>query len=261
MGGGAELALSTAAARGPGRRLADRGIDRRARRASSASKTSSSPRRRKSPARSGTTARCWPKTPGSRCARSSSASPAASSPASSSPLSCTSRRRFAAPTYPLLVASQAIPIVVIAPILIVWFGYGIGPKLAIVALICFFPITVNALDGLRSVDPEAIKLMRTPRRLALADLPPGRGARPRCPTSSAAPRSRSRSPSIGAVFAEWAGSSSGLGVLILQSTTPNCETARLFAAVVVLSAMAIALFGLAGPRRAARRHLAIEHRG
>ena len=63
--------------------------------------------------------------------------------------------------YPLLVASQAVPIIVIAPILIVWFGFGIGPKLVVVALICFFPITVNATDGLRSVDREAIKMMRT----------------------------------------------------------------------------------------------------
>ena len=63
--------------------------------------------------------------------------------------------------YPLLVASQTIPIIVVAPILVIWFGFGIGPKLAIVALVCFFPITVNALDGLRSVDPEAIKMMRT----------------------------------------------------------------------------------------------------
>ena len=52
--------------------------------------------------------------------------------------------------YPLLVASQAIPIVVLAPIFVLAFDYGIGPKLAIVALICFFPITVNVLDGLRS---------------------------------------------------------------------------------------------------------------
>ena len=64
-------------------------------------------------------------------------------------------------TYPLLVASQTIPIVVIAPILVVWFGYGIGPKLAIVALVCFFPIAVNTADGLRAVDPDAVKLMRT----------------------------------------------------------------------------------------------------
>jgi NitT/TauT family transport system permease protein/putative hydroxymethylpyrimidine transport system permease protein len=63
--------------------------------------------------------------------------------------------------YPLLVASQTVPIIVVAPILVVWFGYGLGPKLGIIALICFFPITVNTLDGLRSVDPEAIKMMRT----------------------------------------------------------------------------------------------------
>ena len=63
--------------------------------------------------------------------------------------------------YPLLVASQAIPIVVLAPIFVLAFDYGIGPKLAIVALICFFPITVNLLDGLRSVEPELLKLMRS----------------------------------------------------------------------------------------------------
>ena len=51
--------------------------------------------------------------------------------------------------YPLLVASQAIPIVVLAPLFVLAFDYGIGPKLAIVALICFFPLTVNVLDGLR----------------------------------------------------------------------------------------------------------------
>jgi putative hydroxymethylpyrimidine transport system permease protein len=84
-------------------------------------------------------------------------------------------------TYPLIVASQTIPIVVIAPILVVWFGYGIGPKLAIVALICFFPITVNTLDGLRSVDPEATKMMRESKR------------QPHCPMRSAAPRSPSPS--------------------------------------------------------------------
>ncbi len=72
-------------------------------------------------------------------------------------LSPTLRRAF----YPLLVASQTVPIVVVAPILVVWLGFGIGPKLAIIALICFFPITVNTLDGLRSVDPDLVKMMRT----------------------------------------------------------------------------------------------------
>ena len=82
-----------------------------------------------------------------------------------------------------------------------------------------------------------------PRRLPLADPSAGSRRRPRCPTPSAAPRSPSPSPSIGAVFGEWAGSDSGLGHLMLQDNA-QLETARLFAAVVVLSAMAIALFGL-----------------
>ena len=72
-------------------------------------------------------------------------------------LSETLRRAF----YPLLVASQAIPPVAIAPILVVWFGFGLGPKLLLIALVCFFPITVNTLDGLRSVDPQLITMMRT----------------------------------------------------------------------------------------------------
>ncbi|HMI68380.1 MAG TPA: ABC transporter permease subunit, partial [Solirubrobacteraceae bacterium] len=63
--------------------------------------------------------------------------------------------------YPLLVASQAVPIVIVAPLLVVWFGFGIVPKLAIIALVCFFPVVVTTLDALRSVDPDQLKLMRT----------------------------------------------------------------------------------------------------
>lgn len=144
--------------------------------------------------------------------------------------------------YPLIVASQTIPIVVISPILVVWFGYGITPKIVIVALICFFPVTVNVLDGLRSVDPEAVKLMRSLdasrwQRFRRVEAP---AALPNLFTGTKiavviAP--------IGAVFAEWAGSSSGLGHLI-QSDTANFEVARQFATVVVLSALALALIGL-----------------
>jgi len=144
--------------------------------------------------------------------------------------------------YPLIVASQTIPIVVIAPILVVWFGYGIVPKIVIVALICFFPITVAVLDGLRSVDPEAVKMMRSLdasrwQRFRRVEAP---AALPNLFTGAkiavvVAP--------IGAVFAEWAGSSAGLGHLI-QSDTANFEVARQFATVTVLSAMALALMGL-----------------
>ena len=147
-------------------------------------------------------------------------------------------------TYPLLVASQTIPIIVIAPILVVWFGYGIGPKLGIIALICFFPITVNALDGLRSVDPDASKMMRTLdatrwqtfRRVEAPTALPYAFSGAKIAVAVAV---------IGAVFGEWAGSASGLGHLMLQDNA-QLETARLFASVTVLSAMAIALFGLLG---------------
>lgn len=143
---------------------------------------------------------------------------------------------------PLIVASQAIPILVVAPILVVWFGYGTGPKLAIVALICFFPIAVNALDGLRSVDPEAIKMMRTldaSRRQILWRVE----APTALPYAFSGAKIAVAVAMIGAVFGEWAGANSGLGHLILQDNA-QLETARLFASVALLATMAIALFAL-----------------
>jgi putative hydroxymethylpyrimidine transport system permease protein len=155
-------------------------------------------------------------------------------------LSPTLRRAF----YPLLVASQTVPIVVVAPILVVWLGFGIGPKLAIIALICFFPITVNTLDGLGSVDPDLVKMMRT------LDASRGQILR-RIEAPTALPYLFSGAKIavavavIGAVFGEWAGSSSGLGHLIQQASA-QLETARTFAAVVALSTLAILLFALLG---------------
>jgi len=152
-------------------------------------------------------------------------------------LSETLRRAF----YPLLVASQTVPIIVVAPILVVWFGFGIGPKLAIIALICFFPITVNTLDGLRSVDPDAVKMMRS--------LDAGRWQilrRVEAPTALPYAFSGAKIAVavavIGAVFGEWSGASEGLGV-VMNTANANLLVARMFAAVVVLAAMAMALFG------------------
>lgn len=144
--------------------------------------------------------------------------------------------------YPLVVASQTVPILVIAPVLVIWFGFGITPKLVIVALICFFPITVAALDGLRSVDPAAVKLMRTLDASRWQIL-----RRVEAPTAlpftfSGAKIAAAIAP-IGAVFAEWAGSSAGLGRMIIQDGA-HFDVARQFAAVAVLSAIALALFGL-----------------
>jgi ABC-type nitrate/sulfonate/bicarbonate transport system permease component len=144
--------------------------------------------------------------------------------------------------YPLLIGSQTIPIVILAPILVVWFGFGLTPKLVIVALICFFPITVNTLDGLRSVDPDLTKMLRSLgagrlQRLWRAEIPTA------LPYAFSGARVAITVSVIGAVFAEYVGSSEGLGHLINQAQA-QLLTARSFAAVVVLSAMALGLFAL-----------------
>jgi len=145
--------------------------------------------------------------------------------------------------YPLLVGSQAIPIVVLAPIFVLAFDYGIGPKLAIVALICFFPITVNVLDGLRAVDPEQLKLMRSfgasrLRTLRMVELPAS------LPSFFSGLRVAASVSVIGAVFGEWAGADEGLGRLVLLGNN-QLQTPRVYAGIVILTAMAVALFALA----------------
>jgi putative hydroxymethylpyrimidine transport system permease protein len=146
--------------------------------------------------------------------------------------------------YPLLVASQAIPIVVLAPIFVLAFDYGMGPKLAIVALICFFPITVNVLDGLRSVDPELLRLMRSLgasrlQSLIKVELPSA------LPFFFSGLRIAATVSVIGAVFGEWAGADEGLGRLVLLGNN-QLQTPRVYAGIVILTAMAVGLFALTG---------------
>lgn len=142
--------------------------------------------------------------------------------------------------YPLLVGSQAVPVVIVAPLLVVWFGFGILPKLVIIALVCFFPIVVTTLDALRAVDPDELKLLRTLdasrwQAFRYAEAPAA------LPAALSGARIAVAVAVIGAVFAEYAGSSAGLGHLMLQAI-PQLETARAYAAVVLLAAFAIALF-------------------
>ena len=144
--------------------------------------------------------------------------------------------------YPLLVASQAIPIVVLAPIFVLAFDYGIGPKIAIVALICFFPITVNVLDGLRAVDPGHLKLMRSYgasrlRTLRSVELPAA------LPSFFSGLRVAASVSVIGAVFGEWAGADEGLGRLVLRGND-ELQTPRVYAGILLLTLMAVALFSL-----------------
>jgi putative hydroxymethylpyrimidine transport system permease protein len=153
-------------------------------------------------------------------------------------LSNTLRRAF----YPILIGSQTVPIVVLAPILVIIFGYGILPKLVIVALICFFPIVVNGIDGLRSVDDDLIRMMRTLHGtrwgiFKRVEFPAA------LPSFFSGMRIAATFAAIGAVFGEWSGSSQGLGYVMLAAT-PNLLTARIFAAIVFLTAVALMLFGV-----------------
>jgi putative hydroxymethylpyrimidine transport system permease protein len=144
--------------------------------------------------------------------------------------------------YPLLVASQSVPILAIAPILLVWFGWGIAPLVWIIGLICFFPVTVNTLDGLSSVDPEATKMMRTLDASRWQIL-----WRVEAPTALpyffSGAKIAAAVAVIAALFGEWVGAESGLGVLIREDNA-QLATARVFAAVFILSLMALALFAL-----------------
>ena len=144
--------------------------------------------------------------------------------------------------YPLLVGSQAVPIPVFAFVLVFWLGFGLAPKLLVVALVSFFPIVVTTLGGLAAVDPDLLKLMRTfdsprLRTFRYVEFPsalPGVLTGAKIAVAVAV---------IGAVFAELAGSNSGLGYLFQQSENQYLMP-RAYAAVVILSVFAILLFGL-----------------
>ena len=154
--------------------------------------------------------------------------------------------------HPLVIGSQAIPVPVIAPLLLFVLGFGIAPKVIVVALVCFFPLAIALFDGLRAPDPDQLKLMRSlgaskRQTLRLLELP---SALPRAFTGLKVAAAVSV---IGAVFAEWIGSDSGLGHGLLIAGG-QLETARAFAATVLLFTLAIALYAAcaAAERRATK---------
>jgi ABC-type nitrate/sulfonate/bicarbonate transport system permease component len=144
--------------------------------------------------------------------------------------------------YPLLVASQAIPIVAIAPLLIFSFGYGLLPKIIVVTLICFFPITVSMADGLRSTDPELIKLYRTFGaselvifwRVRLPQSLPGFFSGLRIAATYAV---------VGAFLGELVSSIYGLGILFVYQEK-SFRTDLAFGDVIITALLSIALFVL-----------------
>lgn len=142
--------------------------------------------------------------------------------------------------YPFVIASQMVPIITIAPLLLVWVGPEMTSKVIVVALISFFPIVVNLVDGLRSADAEMVDMFRTlgARRwqiFAKLQMPAA------LPYLLSGLKVAIVVAVIGAVIGEWVGARGGLGWL-MRVSAPQFLTARVFAAIFVLSAMGIVLF-------------------
>lgn len=144
--------------------------------------------------------------------------------------------------YPLLVVTQTVPTVAIAPLLVLWFGYGIQPKVILVVLTTFFPIAVGLFDGYRSVDPDAVNLMRSMgasrgqifRHIKL----------PGAVNSFFAALKISASYSIvGAVISEWLGGFTGLGVYMTR-VIKSYSYDKMFAVIFLISAISLLLMGL-----------------
>jgi NitT/TauT family transport system permease protein len=146
--------------------------------------------------------------------------------------------------FPLAIVIKATPIIVIAPLLVIWGGYGPAPKVIMAALLCYFPIMVNTIIGLRSVNPTSLEFFQSVAASEIEIF-----YRLRVPHSlpyviSAFKTSASLAV-IGAVVAEWAGAGQGLGrVVFLMASYLDQE--GVFAGIVVLAAMGILLTALVG---------------
>jgi len=146
--------------------------------------------------------------------------------------------------YPVLVVSQTVPTIAIAPLLVIWFGYGILPKLIVVALICFFPVVINTADGLRSADPELIALLRTmgasKRDVFLKVRLPGA-----LPTIISGVKIAITYSVVGAIMGEWVGASRGLGIFMLRATN-SFRTDWVFVSIGITAFLSVLLFSLVG---------------
>ncbi|MET4807244.1 ABC transporter permease [Limibacillus sp. MBR-115] len=143
---------------------------------------------------------------------------------------------------PLLVVSQAIPVFALAPILVLWLGYGLASKVAMASLIIFFPVTAATFDGLRRTDPGWLDLAAT--------MGAGRWSRLRhiripaaLPAFASGLRVATAVAPIGAVVGEWVGSSAGLGYAMLQANARG-QVAVMFAALFILTIIAVTLYSL-----------------
>jgi ABC-type nitrate/sulfonate/bicarbonate transport system permease component len=160
--------------------------------------------------------------------------------------------------YPLIVGSQVIPKVAIAPVMLAWFGFGMSPKVAIIVTIAFFPIVINAVVGLRSASPQMIYLAQSMGATRMQifwhfRLPQA------VPSLLAGIKMAAVLAVIGAVVAEFVGADSGLGYVILSASS-NFDITRQFSAILLLSALGMFFFWITelAERRVIPWHISVR---
>jgi putative hydroxymethylpyrimidine transport system permease protein len=141
---------------------------------------------------------------------------------------------------PLMVISQAVPVFAIAPLLVLWLGYGLASKIAMAVLVIFFPVASAFHDGLRRVDPAWIDLSRVMDAPPIATLLQIR-VPAALPAFASGVRVAAAVAPIGAVVGEWVGASAGLGYLMMQQLARG-QTALAFAALAMLCIIGVALY-------------------
>jgi len=156
--------------------------------------------------------------------------------------------------YPLIVASQTIPIIALSPVFLFWFGYSLTQKVAVVVLVAFFPVAMSTRDGLRAADPELLAWLKAAgasrwRILAMAEAPAA------LPAFFSGLKMAASVSVIGAVLGEWLGGDAGLAIYGRRAAS-NLKSPELFASVLLLALLGIGLFALA----AAAEKLATKRR-
>lgn len=144
--------------------------------------------------------------------------------------------------YPYLIISQTVPLIAVAPLLILWLGYGLLPKIMIIIIVCYFPITISLIEGLELTDPDLLNLLRsmgaTPWQIfRLVRWPHA------LPSFFSGLKIAATYSVTGAVIGEWLGSASGLGVYLTRSSH-SFLTARVFAAIVTITFLSFFYFAL-----------------
>ncbi len=139
--------------------------------------------------------------------------------------------------YPLILVSQTIPIIFIAPLLVIWFGYGLLPKVVVAALVGFFPVAISFHSGLAAADPEIMDLLKTMGAgqwtiMRIVKIP---GA---LPSLFAGLRISATYGIMAAVIGEWLGASKGLGVFMTRASH-SFLVDRVFAAILVVSVLSV----------------------